>query len=170
MFNETKEKISLLKTVLVFLLFLAILVTNIIGIKFAERKILEKNEKIKNLETQIKSASKETQILNSLTPFLKSIEKETGRNLIALGSEYKQKEKRDLGEIKRVLEKDLQTKNWQIEKIEIKEDKLFLTLNFPLTDLNSFLNYLEKELLIFKIASLKIEKATNNYKIEIVIK
>lgn len=168
---RSKEKESLMLTLLLFFLFLGILGLNIFVIKFGEKKIISKIEEIKKLESQLKNIDKENQTLNLISPSLKLIENNFGKDLISLASDFKQKEIWKVEELKNFILERAKTKNWQVEKEMIDNNKLlYLNLIIPEADWNSFLNFLEKEILILRLVNLKVEKVENNFRVSLIFK
>lgn len=167
---KTKEKESLMATLILFFLLIAILSLNIFVIKFGEKKIINKIEEIKNLKSQLKASDKERQILNLISPDLKLIENNFGKDIVGLSLDFKQKETWQIEELKKFTIEKIKNKNWQIEKESIDNNSLYLDLVIPETDWNYFLNFLEKELLILRLVSLKVERVENNFRINLILK
>lgn len=167
---KTKEKESLMATLILFFLLIAILSLNIFVIKFGEKKIINKIEEIKNLKSQLKASDKERQILNLISPDLKLIENNFGKDIVSLSLDFKQKETWPIEELKKFTIEKIKNKNWQIEKESIDNNSLYLDLVIPETDWNYFLNFLEKELLILRLVSLKVERVENNFRINLILK
>lgn len=166
---DQKERKSLLIALGFLGIYLFSLGFTYITLNFAKDKILEKKKNIANLEKEKMMIEKENYLLNILTPSLNAFEKEFGKNLISFKNEVENKEKRNLEEIKKIIEERSKKENWSLEKSEIIGNNLQIQIKIEKTKIGDFLKFYKEEFFSLRLVDLKIESVENFYLLFLVL-